>query len=216
MSLMDDLFAAQPEGWSLLQLCGLGVPGLELCARALAAGAARATHAEPWPLPPEAWAVLGEHPGLHHGSVDITDARALAWEWQRHDVVVATQLFSLRDPYPALELLSRFARRHLVVMTNLLPLDEGIAPGDMVPGFLPDPRLADVARALARRGVELPQFHQPAARHDAGGQLSWPGMWEWFQTEAALAAMLEDLGWRVTAREAVWMDLGVVLVAERA
>ncbi|RVT97490.1 hypothetical protein EOD42_06590 [Rhodovarius crocodyli] len=222
ISPVHELFAAQEPGWSLLQLGGLGHSLIEFCGPALRAGAALAVHAEPHAVTDTEWAglrgragVAADDPALRTGAVDITDSRALAWEWPRADVVVAAQLFAQHDPLPVLQTLSGFARRHLVIATNLLPPEDGIEDGAMLPGFLPDARLRAVEAILLRRGVGLVQFNTPPARLDPGGRAYWPGMWEWFMTRGALDAMLADLGWRVVAQQSVWLELGQVLIAER-
>ncbi len=220
MTSLDEWLALHAAGRSYLQYAGLGNPGLEHAPQALRAGAARVVHMEPVFRPAEQWAPLraacAEFAGRFSTlSQDPLDGHALLRKLPLFDIVHVSQLFHQRDPYLLLDRLSRYARRHLVVSSVIIP--EGLAPGEAVAGYSPaDARLAVVQRVLAARGVMLEQFQRPPDRVDGHGFASWEGMWNWFHTEAALRDLVAHFGWRITHAWPSWGDLGLTLVAERA
>ncbi len=210
-------------GLSILQLGGLGNPGLEHVPAALAAGAARAVHMEPVPRGHAQWAPLraacAEYGERFSTMVqDPLDGHAMMRRVPRFDIVYCGQLFHERDPYLLLDRLSGHAARHLAVASVRIPLEpDGLAEGDAVPGYrAEDPRLPLVRRALEARGVMLGQFQRLPDAVLEHGISNWEGMWNWFHTEAALRQLVEHFGWRITHSFYSWGDLGITLVGERA
>ncbi len=222
MNALHAWLAETMPGQSWLQQGGLGHGALCLTAPALRAGARRAFHVQGAAPDDAAWTALRDAAAPHADRLttlvnDAHEGEALARAVPRVDVACVVQLFHERDPYRVLHNIARLARRHLVVASCVVPhAADGLLPGDQVAGSAPnDPRLDSVRRVFGRRGVEITQFHIPPHRIDAHGQHDWDGMWHWFQTREALEAMVESFGWRITARHAVWDDIGWVLVAQR-
>lgn len=222
MSILASWLAEVARGRSWLQHGGLGDAGLCLTPAALHAGARHAWHVEGQELPAQAWDRLLDACRPHEDRLttlcqDAHDGEAMAARVPVVDIGCVIGLFHQRDPYRVLHNIARHARRHLVVASCVVPDDaDGLPPGEQVAGNTPDdPRLAAVRRVLERRALEMPQFRAAPAGHDARGRPYWHGMWHWFQTEPALRAMVEQQGWRVVRRQAVWLDVGLVLVAER-
>lgn len=222
MKDFGEWLASNAAGRGVLQLGGLGNPGLQLIPAALAAGASRATHIEPVPRGPAAWAALraaceGYGDRLTTLVQDPLDGHALMRRLPRFDIVMCGQLFHERDPYLLLARLDNHATRHLVVASVRLPVEPGgLADGDAVPGYRPDDaRLPLVRRALEARGVQLGQFQRAPDTVLDNGIANWEGMWNWFHTEAALRRLIEHFGWRITHAFPSWGDLGITLVGER-
>lgn len=222
MNEFGEWLAAHAAGHSILQLGGLGNPGLEHIPAALAAGATRAVHMEPAPRGAALWKPLREACAAHGSRFstlvqDPLDGHALQRRLPRFDIICCGQLFHERDPYLLLERLSAHARRHFVVASVRIPVEPGgLADGEAVPGYRPDdPRLPIVQRTLEARGVMLGQFQRPPDSLLDGGMASWEGMWNWFHTETALRRLIEHFGWRITHAFPSWGDLGITLVGER-
>ncbi len=219
---LAEWLAAHAVGRSYLQLGGLGNPGLTHVPQALRAGAASAIQMEPVRRPAEDWAVLEAACAPHAGGFsamtqDPRDGDMLARRLGFIDIIHLTGLFHERDPYLLLAQFDRHARRHLIVSSVVIPVEEGgLAAGDAVPGYrLDDPRLPAVRRSLEARGVALPQFTAKPDFVSSAGIANWEGMWNWFHTEAGLHRLVRHFGWRVSHVFRSWGDLGVTFVAQR-
>jgi hypothetical protein len=222
MNALHQWVAEITPGRTWFQHGGIEHAALALSAVALRAGARWAVHAETQEGAPEAWEGLQQacrpfEDRLTTIIQDPHDGAALAQQVPVADIACVAHLFHMRDPYAVLYGAQRLARRHMVLGSCVIPADaDGLRPGEQVAGRdVDDPRLAIVRRVLERRGIDLPQFHTPPDGRDRKGRPWWGGMWHWFQTEAALRAMIAAHGFRVTQRHATWEDVGLVLVVER-